>query len=328
MKWDYWFQLFLEKHCSARGLRASTIVVYRDMLGRFKLWAQVRLGRDIEPDQIQTEHILQFVQFLREERSNGDSSIVCHVVTLRSFYKAIVALGQLPYHLNPTLLLPRIKPPKRKIRETLSQDEVKKLINQPKRQTVIGLRDRAILSLLYGTGIRASECAHLKQKDIDFLNKTVRVVGKGGHERVVPLNESVIQALLDYNGARGEQSLDQPFFKTRKKRSASRGVIYDRVRRFAKLSRLTKHVTPHVLRHTFATHLIRMGEKLVVLRDLLGHRWLSSTQVYLHMTGEDLRSAIDRHPVGKLLDSLGELLPLGTRLPFQYPPGTRFTFNN
>lgn len=328
MKWEYWFQLFLERHCTARGLRPSTIAQYRATLERFRLWAQVRMGKNIEPDELSTKDILEFIRFLRVERSNGDSAVNTQVVTLRMFYRAMVSLEQIEHRKSPTNYLPKLKAPGRKLKETLTHEETRRLLNRPGSNTVLGLRDRAILALLYGTGIRASECAHLKEQDVDFAARTIKVLGKGGYQRVVPLNDSVVQALDHYQSARGRVGVDQSFFRGRNKKSTSRGVIYDRVTRFARLARIAKRVTPHILRHTFATHLVRMGEKLIVIRDLLGHRQLTSTQIYLLMTGEDLRNAVDRHPVGKLLDQLRSFLPKGTKLPFQYPPGTRFAFNN
>lgn len=319
--------LFLDKYCPARGLRPNTIASYRDSLDRFRLWATLRIGKNCEPDELRTTDILDYVRHLRDERLNSDASVNTGLVIVRSFYRAMVAMEQLEHKKNPTLHLPKIKAPKRRVHDTLTQEEVKRLINKPGSETVMGLRDRAILSLLYGTGIRASECAHLKESSVDFEARTIVVTGKGGHQRTVPLNAGVLEALERYREARGRVGLDQPFFRTRRKRGASRGVIYNRVRRFVRLARIQKRVTPHTLRHTFATHLVRLGEKLIVIRDLLGHRQLSSTQVYLHMTGEDLRNAVDRHPVGKLLDSLGDLLP-GVKLPLQFPPGTRFALNN
>jgi site-specific recombinase XerD len=327
MKWDYWFQLFVQRHCPARGLRPSTIIAYETSLKRFRIWVELRLGKEREPDEITTKDILEFVTYLRKERANGDSAVNSQVVTLLSFYRTMVALEQLEHRKNPMNNFPKIKAPKRKIRDTLSIEEAERLVMCPPANTVLGLRDRAILVLLYGTGIRASECAHVLESDVDLLERTVRVIGKGGYQRVVPLNASVVLALEAYRKARGEAAPEKPFFRSRNSRGASRAIIYDRVKRFARLARIMKHVSPHVLRHTFATQLVRAGQKLVHIRDLLGHRCLTSTQIYFHTTGEELRSAVDRHPVGKLLESLGKYLPDG-KLPFQYPQGRRFALNN
>jgi site-specific recombinase XerD len=332
MKWEYWLELYLKRYCPARGLRPSSIASYQASLERFKLWVELRVGKDVGPDELTTTHIVDYIQHLRLERSNADAAVNTYVVTLRSFYRAMVAMEECEHKRNPTLALPKLKAPKRRIRDTLSHEEVARLLNAPPKNTILGLRDRAILALLYGTGARASEVAGLSDADVDLKDRTIRVVGKGGHQRVIPMNESVCEIMRVYKSARGSCARpDQPFFRSRKRRklSTTRAVIFDRVKRYTRVARIAKHVSPHVLRHTFATHLVRLGEKLIVLRDLLGHKQLSSTQVYLHMTGEDLRHAVDRHPVGKLLDSLSGLLPKGgSKLPFQHPPGTRFAFNN
>lgn len=327
MKWDYLLSVFLDKYCPARGLRPNTIGQYREILAGFRLWVSIRKGAEVEADELKANDLLDFIKYLRVDRAFSDSTLNCHVVVLRTFYRGLVALELIEHSKNPTLYLPKIRAPKRKVQDTLSQEEVRLLLNSPNSCTVIGLRDRAILALLYGTGIRASECAGLKEGDVDLQARTIKVIGKGGYHRVLPLNDSVKETLERYRAARGRSMPDQLFFRTRKRKGTSRGVVYSRVKRFVRLARIGKRVTPHTLRHTFATHLMRMGEKLVVLRDLLGHKQLSSTQVYLHMSAEDLRNAADRHPVTKLLDSLGEVLP-GLKLPFQHPPGTRFALNN
>ena len=156
----------------------------------------------------------------------------------------------------------------------------------------------------------------------------IHVTGKGGDERTIPLNEKVIQALKEYRQVRGQIEPTSPFFKSRKNGGGlSRFAIYERVRRYTRLARIKKHVSPHTLRHSFATHLLKMKVNLVTLRDLLGHRQLSSTQIYLHMTADDLREAVAQHPIANLVSSLKNLIP-GLHLPFQYQPGQRFAFNS
>ena len=113
-----------------------------------------------------------------------------------------------------------------------------------------------------------------------------------------------------------------PFFRSRRGNGLSRGALYERVRTWGQRAKIPKRVSPHRLRHTFATHLVRAGVNLVTLRDLLGHRQISSTQLYLHVTAEDLRAAADKHPIGKLVDTVEHLLADVT-LPFQYAPRRR-----
>lgn len=193
---------------------------------------------------------------------------------------------------------------------------MRRLLDEPGEDTVIGLRDRAILALLYGTGIRASECATLRNGQVDLVQLTITVDGKGGHERSIPLNPQLAEVLRLYAQARGEALPTAPFFRSRFGRMLSRVSIYERVRTWGRRSRLGVVLSPHRLRHTFATHLVRAGVGLVTIRDLLGHRLITSTQIYLHVTVDDLRSAVARHPIRTLLDTVKHLLAPGP-LPFQ-----------
>ena len=187
---------------------------------------------------------------------------------------------------------------------------------------MLGLRDRARLTLLYGTGIRATECATVTEEQVDLVDHTIRVIGKGGHERTIPLNAQVARALQQYRTARGQVHPAAAFFRSRKGGGLERGAIYERVRTHAQKARIHKRVTPHRMRHTFATHLVKRGVGLVTIRDLLGHRCISSTQVYLHTTAEDLRKAAALHPVEKLVAQVADLLP-HVKVPFQWAPGEK-----
>ena len=201
--------------------------------------------------------------------------------------------------------------------------DVRRLIERPNTDTVLGLRDRAIMTILYGTGIRASECAGLTEQDIDWQEQTIHVVGKGGHERTVPLNEEVVHMLKQYRLARGSVKSTAPFFRSREGGALSRNAIYERVRTTGRKARIEKRVSPHQLRHTFATHLIKAGVGLVTVRDLLGHRLITSTQIYIHLTAQDLRQAAQRHPITDLIKRVEDLLP-NVKLPFQSGTVARF----
>ena len=325
MRWDYCFSLFLDKHCSVRGLQSKTIAAYRDTLNKFQEFALVKIKID-SPNQIEPKHILEYVEHLRKERNNQNAAVNRNVTIIRNFYRAIVSMGYLIPRDNPMKDFPVLKAPKRKFRDTLSKEEIRKLINQPRTDTVLGLRDRALLTLLYGTGIRASECANLREHDVHIDERIIRVIGKGGDQRTLPLNDDVATTLDQYRAVRGKVNPITYFFKSRKNHGMARNTIYMRVKKYSQMSHIKKNVSPHTLRHTFATHLVKQGENLIVIRDLLGHRQLSSTQVYLHMTAEDIREAINRHPIKNLLDSIKDFLP-DFKLPFQYPPGTRFAFD-
>lgn len=322
MKWDYWLTLYIQTHCAARGLATRTMGAYRADLDHFRAWVEARLEKD--PDEVTAAEIMAFVTYLRKERGNGDARVSRVVVVLRGFYRAMVAMGQLEQRDNPMLPFPRLRSRPVKLPVVLSGEEMGRLLATPDRGTVLGLRDRAIILLLYGTGIRASECSTLIEEDVDLEEGTIRVVGKGGHVRAVPLNEEVVKTLQAYREQRGERDPRRPFFESRTGKGMSRGAVYERVRTHSRRAGVRKRVSPHVIRHTFATDLVRAGVSLVTIRDLLGHRCISSTQVYLHVTASELRDAADAHPIRQMSAFLEELLP-EVKLPLQRGPARRRT---
>jgi len=322
MNWDYWITLYLQTHCTARGLRPSSIDAYQATLKGFREYVRWRL-KDVGPQQLTPRDVLEYLDYLRRERDNGASAVNRQVTVLRNFYRAIVAMGHLEARDNPMAYFPKIKAARRKLPVTLNEEEVRRLIERPGVGTVLGLRDRAMMTLLYGTGIRASECAGLTERDIDWDDRTIRVMGKGGHERSVPLNDEVVHILKQYRMARGPLKTDEPFFRSREGGALSRNAIYERVRTNGRKARIEKRVSPHRLRHTFATHLIRKGVGLVTVRDLLGHRLITSTQIYIQLTAQDLRHAADRHPIAQLIKRVEDLLP-NVKLPFQSGTLSRF----
>ena len=323
MTWEYWICLYTRTHCAARGLRTSTIGAYQKTLEQFHEYIRLQQG-DVEPGLVTARHVLEYVNHLRQDRHNGDSAVNRQVTVLKNFYRAIVAMGHLEPAANPLAHFPKMKAKPRKLPVVLSAEEVQNLLASPPKDIVLGLRDRAILALLYGTGIRASECATLTEENVDLVANTVRVFGKGGHERTIPLNPIVADSLKAYRQVRAEVPPRGAFFRSRTGKAMSRGAIYERVRTHARRSRIAKRVSPHTLRHTFATHLVRAGESLVTIRDLLGHRQITSTQIYRKRPAEDLRSAAANHPIARLAPTVEFLLP-NVKLPLQYAPQRRST---
>lgn len=315
-KWSYWASLYLRTHCAARGLSVTSIVAYEKVLGLFRGFIESRVP-GLEPDRVSARDVLEWIEHLRTVRRNGDSAVNRAVTVVKCFYRAIVAMSHLEDRDNPMKGFPRVKKVTRKFAETLDEEEVSRLILHPDNGTIIGLRDRAIMSLLYGTGIRASECAGLAEKNIDLVRMTVKVRGKGGDERVVPFGPAVGKALETYRQARGE-SRAGAFFVSRKGKAITRSGLYKIVKNHAHRAGLKKKVSPHGLRHACATHLVRAGENLRTVQEILGHRVITSTQIYMHMTARDLRKAADRHPVSALVETIKDLLP-EVKLNFQRP---------
>jgi site-specific recombinase XerD len=317
MSWGYWLSLYLRTHCVARGLGILSIKAYQATLVQFRAWAEAR-SPGLGPSQVTARDVLEYVEYLRHERGNGDAAINRTVTVIRSFYRAIVAMGYLEPRDNPMAGFPTIKAVPRKLPIVLDAEEVGRLLAAPRATTVVGVRDRAMLTLLYATGIRASECVNMREGQVDLKALTITVKGKGGHERTVPLNEQAARRLREYAQVRGPQLPAAPFFRSRSGHALARSTIFERVRRMGRKARIAKPLSPHKLRHTCASHLVREGIGLVVIRDLLGHRLITSTQIYLHVTAHDLRAAADRHPISRLLGTIEHLLPT-LKLPFQRP---------
>jgi len=318
MKWRCWINVFTETHCTARGLRPKTIAAYKKVLEQYYEYARLHI-RDTPPDAMRARDVLAYVQHLREVRENGDSAVNRAVTILKVFYRAMVAMDYMNSPDNPMTAFPMIKATSQKLPIFLTEKEVSRLMNKPTKDTVIGIRDRAILALLYGTGIRATECSTLTDKAVDLESNHITVIGKGGHERCVPLNEHVVKVLDIYRRQRGLVMPETAFFRCRNGTAMQRRTIYERVSTWGVRAHLIKRISPHKLRHTFATHLLQKGVGLVTLRDLLGHRQITSTQVYLHVTAQDLRRAADKHPIGKLLNTVQHILP-HVQLPMQHAP--------
>ena len=226
MTWNYWITLYLQRHCAA-GLSTTTIAAYGATLRQFQSYVDFCLNHKV-PDEIRPADVLRYLEYLRRERNNGDSAVNRQLTILKNFYLAIVALGHLLPEQNPLARMPKIKGVARKLPVVLSEAEVQRLLAAPAPDTVLGLRDRAILLLLYGTGIRASEWAQLKQSAVDDPHRQITVTGKGGHQRSLPLNDRVADALRAYQTARGVVDDEESFFRSRHNRGMSRGSIYSR----------------------------------------------------------------------------------------------------
>lgn len=327
MKWDYTAERYLRQYCTVRGLRHTTVKAYGEVLAHY-IW-YMRERKNLQgPEKVRTDDVISYIKYLREERGNGSCTVHKAVGVLKSYYRGLVCLKIMDREQNPMIGFPRIKRPSKKLREVLTEKEMENLITAPREDTVMGIRDRSLLVLLLETGIRASECANLREKDVRLDENLIQVTGKGGDERVLPLEGTTAHALRIYRKVKGKASPESRFFRSRKGGGLSRHGIYSRVRIYARKAGIKKKVTPHILRHTFATHMLKTKKmNLVQLKETLGHRLLVSTQVYVHMTVMELREAIEHHPLRRIGAKLIKYLP-DMKIPFQYPPGTRFGFES
>jgi integrase/recombinase XerC len=259
------------------------------------------LRREVDVRDIDHLTIREYMASLYEQNKKK-SSIHRKVAALRTFFRRLCREGIL--EANPASLVhsPRVES---KLPNHLTIEQMIKFIETPETDTALGKRDRAILELLYASGIRVSELVNINLTDIDFNNQTLRVKGKGRKERVVPFGDHAKKALQDYLGVRGEllaesdpEKLDPAavFMNYQGTRITTRSVGR-MVDKYVKLCADVHHISPHSLRHSFATHMLDAGADLRAIQELLGHVRLSTTQQYTHVSMDKLMEVYDKaHP--------------------------------
>lgn len=211
---------------------------------------------------------------------------------LRSFFKYLQREGLIDK--NPAVLLMTPKLDK-KLPHFLTEEEAIRLMESPKQDKVMELRDRAIFETLYSTGIRVSELVGLNVHSVDMIGNVIRVMGKGKKERIVPIGEKALDAIKEYCDRRPNKA-SVLFLNKSGKRLTARSVC-NIINKYIKREGTAKHVSPHMLRHSFATHLLDHGADLRSVQELLGHVNLSTTQIYTHLTTEKLKNVYDKaHP--------------------------------
>lgn len=249
--------------------------------------------KEIEIAKIEEIHVREFIGRLYTK--NSKSSISRKLTSIRSFIEFVIREGTIAK--NSAKLVPIPKGEKR-TPAFLTVDEVFLLVEKPDDNEVLGLRDRAILELLYSSGLRVSELSGIKISDTDLTSCFVKVLGKGGAERIVPIGSKAVDAIKHFLEKRTELTpkADHLFINSRGGRLSVRSIARI-VKKYAHLSGIPKNVSPHVLRHTFATHLLGSGADLRAIQEMLGHKSLSTTQRYTHASIEKIMEIYDKtHP--------------------------------
>jgi integrase/recombinase XerC len=293
---EFWNYLRIEKRFSENTLKA-----YRNDLLQFCEFLNEFSGEDIfgDPDALPTLDLLTvrgFVNHLHKQ-SAGKSTIGRKLATVRTFFRFLCRQNYLSQ--NAASLVPSPKLPK-KLVEVLQPDEITQLLDSESPFTIFDLRDRAMWELLYATGLRVGELAELRITSIDNSSRTIYVVGKGNKERLVLYGEQAESALQAYLKRRSEllQKRDPgfTFLNSKGKRLSEtriRQILCTKVRQLA----IYKKVSPHTLRHSFATHLLTAGADLRFIQELLGHSSLSTTQKYAHLNIDQLLKTYQKsHP--------------------------------
>jgi len=261
----------------------NTQLINRTGLEAFAAWIEKK-HPDVIPASVSKEHLREFLRSRRTERKLAPSSMKMVVVALRHLCAHLKREGLLEHDLLPALNLPRLN---QNLPETLSEAEVSQLLAVQLPETPLGLRDRALLEVLYASGLRASELTGLRLENVLREEKLLRVIGKGNRERLVPIGEKALRALERWL-AQGRPQLVKPktggeVFLGDHGRRLTTVRIWQIVQEITKLAGLQKKIWPHLLRHSFATHLLSHGADLRAIQEMLGHASLATTQVYTHV---------------------------------------------
>jgi integrase/recombinase XerD len=287
---------FLLHLASERGLAVNSLHAYRrdleDMDDHFRRSGKTLLTADAD----------EFREYLRSQslKKKSTKTVARRLAAIRVFLRFLSAMGRDSGAILQQLERPK---PERSLPKVLSRAQVNQLIAAPDPASPLFTRDVAILELLYASGLRASELCDLKLRDVNFQVGCVRVLGKGMKERIVPLGRAAAEAIQRYN-AECRPMLDkigrsELLFLSRTGKPLERVGLWKLVERYGRKSQLLKKISPHTLRHCFATHLIGGGADLRVVQELLGHSDIATTQIYTHVDQDRLRSIHKKfHPRG------------------------------
>ena len=284
---------FLDSLWLEKGLSQNTLSAYRQDLQNFALWAD-KSGNQLSL--IRREDVLHYLS-ARMSQGVKARSTARALSCLRSFYRHMLREKQVTE--DPTL---RVENPKlgRPLPDSLTEGDVEKLLAAPDLSTAIGFRDRTMLEVLYACGLRVSELVGLKLTEINLRQGVVRIVGKGSKERLVPIGEEAISWLTAYlqetRDSLLKKNLNQDIvFPSNRGSAMTRQAFWHRIKAHAQTADIQKKLSPHTMRHAFATHLLNHGADLRVVQLLLGHSDLSTTQIYTHIAQHRMKELHQQH---------------------------------
>lgn len=283
---------WLESCWIEKGLSDATLSSYRSDIEMFARWCR---SRDSALTDVSAGDIQAFLAHRLIEKKSSQRSTARFLSCCRGFYRWMVRENNLRE--DPTAL---VEGPKqgRRLPKTLSERDVERLLAAPDCSDPVGLRDRAMLEVLYACGLRVSELTGLELGDVNLRQGVVRVLGKGSKERLVPLGDAAVHWLQRYAREARGALLKGPsvvMFPSNRGVFMTRQTFWHRIKHWAKVAGIDAELSPHVLRHAFATHLINHGADLRVVQLLLGHSDLSTTQIYTHVAIERMKSLHQHH---------------------------------
>lgn len=285
---------FLDALWMERGLSENTLSAYRSDLTKFSTWMQ---HKKIELIEVEAKDILAY---LSSAENASARTVARRLSSLRRLYEYLLRENQIKQNPASNVDAPRLG---RSLPKSLTEAEVEALLDAPDTEQATGVRDKAMLELLYATGLRVSELVGLTIQQLNLRQGVVRVTGKGNKERLVPLGEEANLWLERYlHSERSEilsNALTDAMFPSNRGKAMTRQTFWHIVKRYAIVAGINKTLSPHVLRHAFATHLINHGADLRVVQMLLGHSDISTTQIYTHVARERLKDLhAEHHPRG------------------------------
>lgn len=276
-----------------KGLSNNTVSAYKSDLTKWALFLQRYFGDMSLLDA--TESHVQAYLAVRVEQSFSQRSTARLLSSTRAFYVDLVANKK--RQTNPISNINNPKLPQY-LPDTLSEKQVENLLDAPNTQDPIQMRDKAMLELLYATGIRVSELVNLQMHEIGLQQGVIRVTGKGGKERLVPMGEEALECIESYLKFARPELLKKPLstvFPSSRGQTMTRQTFWHRIKHYAKVAGIGIKLSPHTLRHAFATHLLNHGADLRVVQMLLGHSDLSTTQIYTHVATQRLQALVKNH---------------------------------
>ena len=288
VKKDHLISSFLDFLYIEKGLSKNTVHSYENDINSFSKWSLKYLGQPIK--KLLKADVNQYISFLFKQGLKS-SSVNRKISTIKSFY--IYLIKKKIITLSP---VEDISMPKKEtyLPVSMSEIEVEKLLNSPKLNIHIERRDKAMIEMLYATGMRISELVNLKLTDIDNKRLVVKVLGKGQKERLIPYGEEAADALNSYLNDREKSNIKETFLSNRGTK-ITRGAFWNRIKIYLNRENLKASISPHTLRHAFATHLLNRGADLRSVQILLGHSDLSTTQIYTHIAKQRLGEIHKKH---------------------------------
>ena len=270
-----------------KGLSNNTAKAYESDISSFFQWLD---NEDLKYKNLQEDHINQYISFLFQRKMRS-SSVNRKISSIKSFYIFLVKRNFVKNSPLNDLVTPKQE---KYLPESMSEAEVDKLLNSPDVSNKIENRDKAMIEMLYATGMRISELVNLKITDVDMKRCVVKVFGKGSKERLVPFGETALDSLRSYLNER-EQSSSKEIFLSNRGKKMTRVAFWQRVKVYLIRENLKNSISPHTLRHAFATHLLNRGADLRSVQLLLGHSDLSTTQIYTHIAKQRLSDVLKKH---------------------------------